>query len=877
MNILNHLTINNLKLNKKRTLVTIIGIMLSTALICAIAGMATSLQKTMLETTKQMTGDYHVEYKKVPLEELKYIKNNRHVASYYQTHELGYTKIKNNNEYKPYLYVVLYDEKALKDGAINVLEGRLPKNDKEILIPEHLYTYGFNKKIGDKIILNIGKRVSSNGEILNQDNPYYNYDPESDNKYNDEKIIDTKKYEYTIVGIMKRADYGIESYEAPGYYTVSYSNNIENVNNVDIFVKYKQPRKVMNYLCETTATNEKEEAKCLKNEGYEQKIDFNYNSSLLMWEGAVRSDNTRDVLFGIVAFVIGIVVLSSIMVIKNSFSISITERYKQYGMLSSIGATPKQIRKNVLFEGFILGLIGIPLGIILGVLADIILVNLVNFIVKDFIVTKANKLLYLSITVFPIIISIIISSLTILLSSLIPAIKVSRIPPLEAIRSSNDIKIKARKLRTTGLIKKIFGVGGEIANKNLKRNKKKYRTTIISIVVSIVIFISLSSFVEYGFKLSANYYQTFNYDVSVGAINYTSDIVDENEVYDEMLKIKELDGVKEYALAKILSVSIDKSYRTDNYLKYYTAGMSESDIKSWDKNNQLHVSLYYFNDEEYSRLTKGLHLTKEEKENGAILINRFIDDEGKKQKIANIKKGDDIKIMLKDNDKVDSVNIKVLDNANIEDSIYSEFYSLSFVVSKEFVLKHPDLFTNFHVSSLYLDCDDTTSIKKYISEFNSNSPNYDFNMMDYLEYARQMKAMVLIISIFLYGFIAVIALIGVTNIFNVITTNMMLRSKEFAILKAVGMTDKEFKHMIWLESILYGLKSLVIGLIIGIILSYKIYSIFEINYTYSYVPPYQAILISIIFVFVIIFITMRYSFNKINKQNIIDTIRNDNI
>ena len=141
----------------------------------------------------------------------------------------------------------------------------------------------------------------------------------------------------------------------------------------------------------------------------------------------------------------------------------------------------------------------------------------------------------------------------------------------------------------------------------------------------------------------------------------------------------------------------------------------------------------------------------------------------------------------------------------------------------------------------------------------------------------QQNRIILVISIFLYGFITVITLIGVTNIFNTITTNMILRSKEFAMLKSIGMTNKEFNRMIRLESIMYGTKSLMIGIPIGLALSYAIYKSVAIKTNYGFMIPWWPIIISIIFVFIIVRITMKYSLDKINKQNIVETIRNDNI
>lgn len=871
MNILNHLTIKNLKLNKKRTIVTIVGIILSTALICAIAGFATSFMKSMKYRAILDTGDYHIAYLDVPEDEMKYIKDNRYTESFYQTNSLGYAKFDNKNEFKPYLYVEEYDSNALHKSGIKVVEGRLPQNENELLIPEHLCDYGYTCKIGTKINLEIGKRISVDGFELDQSNPYYDYDEDLEEYVTSkETITNSKNHEYTIVGIMERASYELEEYSSPGYLSITFNNNI-NSNKSNIYIKYKKPKDIMNYFCKATATNDGEYDKCLNNSDYEKKLDYIYNSEVLRWEGVIRSDKTKTFLLGIISFVIGIVVISSILVIRNSFSISITERYKQFGMLASIGATQKQIRKNVLFEGFILGAIAIPLGILLGIIADIILVNVVNLIAQQSNLLDGDKLLYLSIPILPIIITIIISSLTILVSALIPAIKVARISPMEAIRSNNDVKIKARKLKSSKLIKKIFGIGGEIANKNLKRSKKKYRTTIISIVVSIVIFISLSSFVEYGFKLTNIYYQNPNYNVLIFAKNGLANTSVE-KMFEEYERISKLDGVEKYAYSKGISASVPIEYKSDDWVKYYYNG-DTNNIEETEIYAQMHV----FNDEEYERLTEGLNLNDYDKENGVILIDNHVIYDNNKQKVVkflNVNKNDKITITLTDKSKMD---VTISGYANIEKSAM-EHEDLEFIVSKEFVKKHPELFKDAIASGLSLKCSDSKEVTKYVDNYNKNTNNDKLIVYDGIEDAKQQNAFILIISIFLYGFIAVIALIGVTNIFNVITTNMMLRSKEFAMLKAIGMTDKEFKKMINLESLLYGLKSLIIGLIIGLILSYKIFDIFSSNMINSYyIPPIKAIIISIIFVFLIIFITMRYSYNKINKQNIIETIRNDNI
>ena len=444
MNILNKFTIQNLKLNKKRTIVTIIGIMLSSALICGVMGLVSSFQKTLINITIKEAGNYNVEFMNVPEEQSKYIKENNNVESYFLTKEVGWAYLKESqNEDKPYVHIMAYNEKALKNNGVNLIEGRLPENDTEILISEHILTNArVNLKVGDKITLNVGNRKLMDGTSLNQNNEYLAKTIENNEvKILDEEIINTNEKIYTIVGIMERPNYNVETYQSPGYTVITYMTKEDGILNIS--VTYKNIKKY-----------EENTNQILKTIGMTND-DIFVNSELLRYEG-VFSDSVLRVLYCIAAVVIVIIVTSSVFVIRNSFSISVAEKNKQYGMMSSVGATAKQIRKSVLFEGFAIGIIAIPLGILLGVIAIIILLQVVNYLLSDML--NGMRFVY-TLPLIPVLISIAISAITIYLSCLIPAIKASKISPIESIRGNNDITMKAKKLKTSKLIKKIFGIG----------------------------------------------------------------------------------------------------------------------------------------------------------------------------------------------------------------------------------------------------------------------------------------------------------------------------------------------------------------------------------------------------------------------------------
>lgn len=859
MNILKKLTLKSLKLNKKRTIVTIIGIILSTALICAVAGMITSVQKTLINYAKSHSGNYHVCFKNIPNDELKYIKENKNVQNYFLSKNVGYGKLeKVENEYKPYIFVMEYDKKGLEQGGVTLLEGRMPENSNEIVIPEHLIKSGkINYTIGEKITLNLGKRQTKDGLELTQEDALLtdeSEETESSSKSSSksksetedlEEIVDTKEHTYTIVGIIERSNYkGIEGFSAPGYTAISYMDNENDINTANISVLYSNLKDFQ---------KKTEDIKSVIEKNIGSSVTVSYNSSLIDYEGGV-SDTTMASLYSVGAVVIVIIILSSVFVIRNSFSISVSEKTKQYGMLSSIGATKKQIKKSVLYEGFYIGIIGIPLGILCGMLAVVILLQVVNVLLGD----SLNEKCVFSIPILAIIASIVISAITIYLSCILPARRASKISPIEAIRGNDDIKIKAKKVKTSKITKKLFGIGGVIASKNLKRNKKKYRTTVISLVVSISIFISLSSFLDYGGKIVNVYYKDLGYDISV----YDGTV----ENYNEITK---LDNVEEYSYSYMTEGSVD--------INKYGSEFGKRIAEDSEETNSITIIL--INNDYFKKFIEHLGIQSTNYKDIAILEDdayEYIDEKTVFENYYSLKTGDSIEITLTNGEKR---TIKISKKTDERPMGYKNVYSNGgyLFVSEDFIQDKSDK-KSFHVGGLLIKSQNPDELENEINNLKKTNNLYSKLYINNIsKYVEENQKIILLISIFLYGFIAVITLIGVTNIFNTITTNMILRSKEFANLKSVGMTTKEFNRMIRLESILYGLKSLLIGIPLGLIGSYCIYNGIAKGLDFGYILPLKSIIIAIIFVFIIVGLTMKYSLNKINKQNIIETIREDNI
>lgn len=896
MNTLNKLTLKNLKLNKSRTIVTIIGILLSTALITVVAGIAASGQQTMINGQINFTGNFDLFISgNATNEDVKEIKANRNVEEVYIEDNSGVAQMPTyKNETRPYAYIQALSAKAFTDCFNLPLEsGRYPQNSSELLLTQTFVLNSAQKyEIGDTITLELGERKTADGEsIIDVSNYNKTY---KINENGEAETIDCEEHfetqstkTFKIVGILD--EYYSNSISMSDYNCISPVFTVADANKISdeasLYVKFTDEgeRNYIQTSSQITGLSEEHLREYL-NQSYElEKGEIKYDffrvqTSLLSYKGYALSDNSLQMFFTLAAIIIAIVIVASVFVIRNSFAISITEKTKLYGMLSSVGATSRQIRHNVLFEGFVLALIGIPLGILLGVGVVAVLIQLLNVLLVDML--NGTSFVY-SVPVFAIVLAVALSLLTILFSTLGSALRASRIAPIDAVRGNNDIKIKKKQkaYKCPKFIKKLFGTGGEIAYKNLKRSRKKYRTTVISIVVSVAVFIAVSSFIQYGTEYSSKYYHEIDYNLSVNRYDFYKEF---DEINSDFETLSQLDGVKNCRLEMNAVGYLKSSDKLDSVLssdaKYYSGDYGEDEGDLYD------IAIFSFDDKTYKQKLKDLGLDYDKVKDKGVLLNNFeYKDQDKKTKKGELFKADKVNSLTlsesgdPSNDeynKTFDIEIAKVYNSTPETLKYllpSE-YSVYLIVSEDTLKNNYDM--SYIGYSFFIDAKNADELEETITELDGGQT---FEVYNVEKMANMYNAMTLVISIFAYGFIIVISLIGVTNIFNTITTNMRLRSKEFAMLKSIGMTKREFNRMIRLESLFYGVKSLIIGIPLGLLAGIGIFKAFSMNLATDFVVPYTAILISIVFVFAVVWLIMRFSISKVQKQNIIETIRNDNI
>lgn len=934
MNLMKTLTLKNLKLNRKRTIVTIVGIILATALLSALVTLVSSFQYSMIEYQKQKGGDFHVKFSNVKMSELSEFKNNRNIESTFETMGMGFAKLDGcKNEDKPYAYVMATDEAGFERGCFKLIEGRMAKNEDEIVIPRHLKTNGrIDIKVGDEITLDVGKRYDSNTESVISENCAYENEAET--------LTDTVTKHYKVVGIMERPGYGMEDYSAAGYTFVTYSDELAAIDNgtkseaseadttLTVYSRYtkKALRNKDAVTADIIGVDEKlfakannssvemsaEESDRFLKEMENAKYDIYMNGYLISYECVFPIDGTFKALFTVATVVALIIILTSVYCIKNSFNISITEKIRQYGMLASVGATRRQIKSSVKTEAAMLGVVGIPVGTMSGILASLILVKVVNVLSAGWL----NVALNFHTSLPALILAVIMSIATIYFSATGSARRAAKVTPLEAIRNTKEIKIKSSKLKTPAIIGRIWGIGGVISYKNIKRNNKKYRTTVTSIVICSVTFIVISYFMSMAFSRVGMSYASVDYNIGIN-MSCKKDL--DIEKLSELLS--GIEGAEDYLVGAGYDFDVDKPEYTKEYGEYCRQLYDDSE----DVSQMFLITV--LDDKSYDKYASDAGIKNAAA--GAILVNKCTFDVynensskyvKKEMELYKYKAGDTIECGYNVYDDASSddnaveggtesstednsgyVDEETINNgvrktvdvtiAGVTDKVpigykgYSN--TLLFMNQKGFESLWGDgkngneIKPGYASYSAYVVAENADEYQDTFEKETEGNPEYSqisFYVSNMDKQMRDEKSLFTLLGVFAYGLIVVIALIGITNIINTLSTGMELRSREFATLRSIGMTDKQFVGMVRLESVFISVKALAIGVPLGILISYLLCVMMNrMDDAIIYEPPYKAIILCILVVIMLIYAIMKLSMTKLRHNNIIETIKNENL
>ena len=904
MSIFTKLTQRYLSKNKTRTIVTLIGIIVSMALFTAVIEGAYSGYQFLKNREIAVTGEWQVIMNHVNEEGLEEVKTNKQIEKYENVYTLGWAEVANENDGKPYLLVQSLGDTEHALFPINLVSGRMPEKEDEILLPENFIANAKEKyQVGDTITLETGQRFIEK-EQLSENTPYQEK----------ESLKNTTKHTFTIVGIMERLPFEIEEFSCPGYTCIT---NGFHTDNQKLFLTIHSPSKMQDFLMRQTISD-----------------SYVPHSDLLRFYGAFKASGERSVLIGLTTVLVLLIAYGSISLIYNSFSISISERIRQFGIMRSIGASNRQIRRMVLFEAFLLAIIGIVLGVIVGCVGIGVTLAWVQ---NNFIVNITNKVgigLRLVISPLPILIAVMICLVTTIVAAYIPAYKAIHKSAIEAIRQSDEIIIKPNEVKTSKLMQKLFGFAGVMATKNFKRNKRKYRSTILSLALSVILFISAASLTQYVNRMlliqsSNDHKMNVMYNV------YTDE---QEDVVQRFNTIKAIPEIQNIAITQKI---FDVVYIQRNYIasEYWTAEnqqylrrikdavgvnvelifVDDDTFHNLCKQNKVDSSSYFdktspkgllYNHVIQQLVREGKAITRDvsvidtnannvpmfvreykQIEGYASLHEPYIKD-GKQyylfypieyiEEMKGYENLDMRKAKLYPVEEID-IYIPLVAGAQIEENLFTlSRNTMQLIYPRSMATT---LFENTDTSYIQrlsnpeigIQTDNHASVAQQLEKIQKDNGWSADRIYDFDRERQNNRMFILVINVFSYGFILLIGVISIANVFNTISTNIILRRKEFAMLRSVGMSEKGFQKMLNYECLIYGGRSLAIGLPISFIFSFFIHHVINQMVQVDYFIPYISVLLAIAMVFVVVFITMLYTTRKIRRNNVIEELRIENI
>lgn len=893
MNIFAKVTLQTLKKNRVRTIVTIIGIILSCAMITAVAALAQSFSGYMLDVGIYEKGNWHGAAYSLSWSQYENIRKDEEVSFTTYAQLMGYARVESENPDKPYLYVMGGEKETFFENMpVHLVAGRLPQNSQEILIPEHLLSNGgVSYHVGQTITLELGDRMVGQ-DTLNQFNPYI-YDEETGEP--EEELVIRQTRTFQIVGIYSRPDF--EEYSAPGYTALTVADLEENVgDSYDVYFRMTDPAQVYDYL---------------------KNLDCgsSTNTDVLLYSGVSKYSSFNTMLTGLVAVLVGLIMFGSVSLIYNAFAISVSERTRQFGLLSSIGATKRQLGRMVVLEALFVSAAGIPLGVLAGLGG----IGITLRIVSDMMIRLTMIPVPLRLRISPYVVgaAVVLSLITVLLSAWIPSARAKRVTAIEAIRQSQDVRGKSRPVKTGWLQYRLFGLPGVLGKKYYKNSKRKYRATIVSLFMSIVLFVSVCSYTGYLMELATTYNSSNSYDI---VFYYRDDAYTPQQVLTWMENAPEVTKTT-MLQAYSETARIPKEEIPEDTLAYLAQGM---DIQQ--DAVDLHCQVWFVEDESFRQLLQenGLEeATFFDSQNPmgvSVATTRFFDPQEEKYIQLDYFKNEQSEFTLESAVYLEGYAI---DRVEWDDAINDSWfiYVNADNPDDEIKLTREEAFEQIPVRvgaqidilPYYISSDvygsqivyplsmrnvvfpdkenaDEGELYHYYLLSNNHKESYEAlretlvqagvsvsNLEDRAAYAESQRALVTIVQIFSYGFVVLISLIAAANVFNTISTNIHLRRRDFAMLKSVGMPRKDFNRMMNYECVLYGTRALLLGLPVSCVVTWLTWKSISNGMETDFRLPWEAMGIAVLGVFLVVGISMIYAMRKIHKDNPIDALKNENL
>ncbi|WP_343338700.1 hypothetical protein TPELB_09010 [Terrisporobacter petrolearius] len=846
------IVIKYIKSFKSRSIAIMLSIILGTALIVGVGTLSKSAQEAGLERIKRETGTYHVAYKDIDKNQLKVVKEGKDIKniglnSYYASTDKG-EKLPIN---------ILYADNNFINDESEIVKGRLPEGKNEVVLEGWiLNSMGLEEAVGQELTFKL-------------------YDKEKPEKFK-------------VVGILK------DRYKD------------KSVGRCEMFLHLDE-NKINNFI----ANVEFNEGSPISNniEVIAKKAHLNLdnqvgvNSTLVgtVEENGGIDSESRNTAITMSAF--------AGLVIYSIFSISVYQRIRDYGMLRAVGATNFRVFKLMLYELLLIALISLPIGILLGMGGAQIFNKTGGNIQYEGNIKSTPFVIPTNI----ILISIACTIIMIFVISLLTYMKIRQISPIEAIKKNfgADKKIKKSNFIIARLSNKISATK-TISIKNIFRNKKAFILIMLSMSIGGILVIKN----DYAYSRSEAMYEDQQREMYMNGdfvltVNGSTD--EENGLTDkEINEIKNTDGISEVKTARILQsrMVLDKKDILDmEYIEQLNNGGYTGSVLNGllfkDKKSDKYLlkqKLKGFNDEMLKSLDKyvvsgKIDIEKMKKENVAVIYMPYIVDTfygtkdvvvGGGKPLANIKVGDTVTIKYPKG-KIDNVESywKAKDNLEYEehefkvgaivnypfadDSMYSGDDGIDVITSSNYLEK---LFGENNYDVVYANAkkgEDHNAINKKLGEIGSKVPGTITTDMvqDKAADDRSLKQD----KLYSYGIVAILFAISIFNIINNVSYNLTSRTSEFGMLRAIGISEKDFKKMITYEGLFYGIISSVIVVVGGIILQTRMYETYGfVDYGMDFVINYKLYILIVIVNILVGLLATYLPARKIKESSIVEAI-----
>ncbi len=873
MNIFRRIALQSMKRNRVRTAVTVIGVILSTAMFTAVTTFCTTLLAHLVRTEAYEHGAYYLSFSAVDHSTVQQMAQDKETDALVQAEYIGYSELL-DSEFSPYAYVLGIDEAFSEMMPVHLLDGSLPQNGTETLVPEHIqFRNGLDVELGSTLTLALGDRIYDGQQL------WQNSGMEAETL----EIRETRTY--TVVGFYERPDF--ESSFAPGYTFLTAADGT-GTGIYDVYVRLNSPS--------TSALDAFQEKYTQAAPG---GTDTNW--SYLRTQGNLRYSNYNRFLFTFGGILILLIMIGSVSMIYSAFSISVSERTRQFGLLSSIGATKTQVRRTVLYEALVVSCLGIPLGLLAGCGGMFITFLLLGDQMSS-LFAGASFPMRFTVSPLSLLLAALIALSTVVISALIPARRAMHVTAIEAIRQSQDIKTEKHSSTSGKLAYKLFGLPGMLSKKYFRRSRKKYRATVISLAMSVLLFVTASTF---GMYLT----ESVNENVRVYSFDFAyEEPLDEAALSAVAPALREAEGIEAVWYADSSGVEFYPMQEefSESFLAYQANMERVSGAAPVTQYESVNASVFYIDDITFQTLLSQAGIT--DYGGGALLYDRdqyvYYDEAGENRYVYN-------GTML--DGTVTALRTAVY--PEVEGYYYAgteevggerKLLYLPEVVADETpspVYLDPQYrdtpiagrletapFGDFGVSlylplhtidepqpTLYINADNTEQAKQSVKAVFQNCKLLykEAALFNVQEANRGLRDQLTVIRVFSYGFIVLISLICVANVFNTISTNVALRRRDFAMLRSVGMTAGGMNRMVRFECLLYGIRALLIGLPLSVLLSLLMFRASVDVSSAGFRLSWSAVAIAVVSVFFVVFVSMMYAMRKIKRDNPVDALKSE--